>query len=209
MRLLKHIFESNAQWAKETAKKDPNFFSQLVAQQSPKYLWIGCSDSRVASNTITGQPPGKIFVHRNVANLVLHTDCNLLSVLQYAVEVLKIPHIIVCGHYGCGGVKAAMSNESHGLIDNWLRHIKDIYLQHKPELDAIEDEQARLDRLCELNVESQVANVVHTSVVQEAWQGGQELCVHGWIYHLGDGLLRDLGFCYDRINQMPEIYRMT
>lgn len=206
MRLLKHIFESNAEWAAQTAKDDPEFFPRLAALQEPEYLWIGCADSRVASNTITGLRPGEIFVHRNVANLVVHTDFNMLAVLQYAVEVLKVKHVIVCGHYGCGGVKAAMSNDTHGLIDNWLRHLKDVYQRHRVELEALETD-ARFNRFCEINVEAQVKNVVHTSVVQEAWARGQELSVHGWIYHLEDGLLRDLNLCYDRANQMQDIYR--
>jgi carbonic anhydrase len=171
----------------------PAFFPRLAQQQSPQYLWIGCSDSRVSATAIIGLDPGEVFVHRNVANLVVHTDVNCLTVLQYAVDVLRVQHVIVCGHYGCGGVLAAMSDQPHGLIDNWLRNIKDIYYDHAAELEAIVDVGARTDRLCELNVVQQVANVCHTTMVQDAWQRGQPVAVHGWIYGLHDGCIHDLG----------------
>ena len=173
-------------------EENPRFFSNLADQQSPKYLWIGCSDSRVSANTIVGLEPGRIFVHRNVANLVVHTDMNCLSVIQFAVEVLRIEHIIVCGHYGCGGVQAAMDTQRHGLIDNWLRHIQDTANLHSSLLDQIDDPNDKLDRLCQLNVAEQVQNVGETTIVQDAWNSGQQLAIHGWIYGLKDGLLRDL-----------------
>ncbi len=209
MRTLKKLFENNVDWARQTATQDPEFFPRLASQQSPEYLWIGCADSRVPANQITGLAPGEVFVTRNVANLVVHTDFSLLSVLQYAVDVLKVKHVIVCGHYGCGGVKAAMGNGSHGLIDNWLRHIKDIYAIHHEALEAIADEGARFKRLCELNVAASVENVCETTVVQDAWRRGQELSVHGWIYSLEDGLLKDLDLCIQRPEQIPEVYRMV
>lgn len=174
---------------------DPTFFPKLAKQQSPEFLWIGCSDSRVPANEIVGLLPGELFVHRNVANLVIHTDMNCLSVLQYAVEILKVKHIIVCGHYGCGGVKAALESHPHGLIDNWLRHIRDVYRRKAQDLMRIVDEQQRVDRLCELNVVEQVTNVGNTTIVQEAWQRGQLLTIHGWIYGIANGLLKDLGVC--------------
>jgi len=197
MKTLKPLFDNNRDWAEKIAKEQPGFFEQLSKQQSPEYLWIGCSDSRVPANEIVALPPGEVFVHRNIANVVVHTDLNCLSVIQYAVEVLKVRHIIVCGHYGCGGVKAAMESDSHGLIDNWLRHIRDVYRFHADELDTIDDTEARKDRLCELNVIEQVANVCNTTMVRRAWEAGQELMVHGWIYRLEDGLLRDLNVCVD------------
>ena len=197
MKTLKPLFDNNRDWAEKIAKEQPGFFEQLSKQQNPEYLWIGCSDSRVPANEIVALPPGEVFVHRNIANVVVHTDLNCLSVIQYAVEVLKVKHIIVCGHYGCGGVKAAMESDSHGLIDNWLRHIRDIYRFHVDELDTINDPEARKDRLCELNVIEQVANVCNTTMVRRAWEAGQELMVHGWIYRLEDGLLRDLNVCVD------------
>lgn len=170
----------------------PNFFASLAEQQNPEYVWIGCSDSRVSANNIVGLMPGEIFVHRNIANLVVHTDMNCLSVLQFAVEVLKVKHIIVCGHYGCGGVQAALSNKRHGLIDNWLRHIQDTANLYETILSDIEDEAAKLDKLCELNVVEQVLNVAETTIVQDAWEGGQQLRIHGWIYDLKDGIITDL-----------------
>ena len=171
---------------------DPAFFSSLAERQNPEYLWIGCSDSRVPANQIVGLAPGDVFVHRNVANVVVHTDLNCLSVLQYAVDVLAVRHVIVCGHYGCGGVKAALEGERHGLIDNWLRHVQDVQAKHAADLEASADE-SRLDRLCELNVVEQVANVCSTTIVGDAWQRGQQLTVHGLVYDLRDGLLQDLG----------------
>ncbi len=192
MDALNLLFENNREWAEKIAQEQPGFFEQLSKQQNPEYLWIGCSDSRVPANEIVNLPPGEVFVHRNIANVVVHTDLNCLSVIQYAVDVLKVKHIIVCGHYGCGGVTAAMEPDSHGLIDNWLRHIRDIYRFHISELNAIEDPAKRKDRLCELNVIEQVANVCNTTMVSNAWKAGQELTVHGWIYRLEDGLLQDL-----------------
>ena len=195
METLANLFEANKKWAQEITKKQPNFFQELSKQQTPKYLWIGCSDSRVPANEIVNLPPGGIFVHRNIANLVVHTDLNCLSVIQYAVEVLNVQHIIVCGHYGCGGIKAAMENKPHGLIDNWLRHIKDIYRFHKTELDALEDEEERFRLLCEKNVIEQVTNVCETTIVQKAWKAGKKLSVHGWMYGIEDGILKDMGVC--------------
>jgi len=192
MKTLQPLFDNNREWAARISKEQPGFFEQLSKQQSPEYLWIGCSDSRVPANTILNLSPGEIFVHRNIANVVVQDDPNGLSVIQYAVEVLKVKHIIICGHYGCGGVKAAMESDSHGLIDNWLGHIRDVYRYHREQLDAIDDPEKRKDRLCELNVIEQVANVCNTTMVSNAWKSGQELHVHGWIYHLADGLLRDL-----------------
>jgi carbonic anhydrase len=193
VRTLPDLFDNNRRWARRMITADPQFFDALVAQQSPRYLWIGCSDSRVPANEIVGLKPGELFVHRNVANLVVHTDLNCLSVLQYAVEALKVEHVIVCGHYGCGGVRAAYEQASLGLIDNWLRHVQDVRDHHRAAIDeAGEDEQARIDRLCELNVVAQVQHVCATTIVQDAWRRGQTLQIHGWIYALRDGLLRDL-----------------
>jgi len=206
MKLLKHLFEKNLEWAAKTQKDYPGFFESLAQQQSPEYLWIGCSDSRVPANELMGLMPGEVFVHRNVANIVVHTDFNCLSVLQYAVDVLKIKHVIVCGHYDCGGIKAAMTNEKHGLIDNWLRNIKDVYRMHQDELERLE-EQPRIDRLCEINVVEQVSSIGHTTIVQDAWDRGQELTIHGWIYSVKDGLLRDLNVCTSNKEQLLEIYR--
>ena len=201
------LLENNRRWAADIQARNPGFFDRLKQQQTPGYLWIGCADSRVPANEIVGLPPGEVFVHRNVANVVVHSDLNCLSVVQYAVEVLKVRHIIVTGHYGCGGVRAAMSSGQFGMIDNWLRHIKDVYLIHQRELDAIEDEELRADRLCELNVVHQVRNVCYTSIVQNAWQRGQKLAVHGWIYGLADGLLKDLQVTVSGPDQLPGVYR--
>lgn len=192
MNELENLLDSNKRWAKRVAGDNPEFFSKLSKQQSPDYLWIGCSDSRVPANQIIDLPPGEVFVHRNIANVVVHTDLNCLSVVQYAVEVLKVKHIIVCGHYGCGGVQAAMENKEHGLIDNWLRHIRDVYRYYRAEIDACANEGEKLDRLCEKNVVEQVLNVCSSTVVQNAWRSGQPLSVHGWIYSVQDGLLCDL-----------------
>jgi carbonic anhydrase len=193
MATLPRLFDNNRKWARATTEREPDFFKSLSEQQSPKYLWVGCSDSRVPANEIVGLRPGELFVHRNVANVVVHTDLNCLSVLQYAVDFLKVEHIIVCGHYGCGGVRAAYTNQSLGLIDNWLRHVQDVRDRY-PELMALAagDEEAAVDRLCELNVIEQARDVCQTTVVQDAWRRGQPLSVHGWIYDLRDGLLRDL-----------------
>ena len=186
------LFRNNRAWAERMVAGDRGFFAKLAGQQAPQYLWIGCSDSRVPANEIVGLAPGELFVHRNVANVVVHTDLNCLSVMQFAVDVLKIGHIIVCGHYGCSGVNAALMKERHGLVDNWLRHIQDVQQQHSRALEEIADGKAKADRLCELNVVEQVSNVCRTSIVQDAWSRGQALTVHGWIYGLHDGLLRDL-----------------
>lgn len=190
---LDPLFDNNRHWAADKLAEDPGFFSRLAAQQAPEFLWIGCSDSRVPANEIIGLAPGEVFVHRNVANLVLHSDMNCLSVLQYAVEVLQVRHIIVCGHYGCGGVKTAVEPRSRGLISNWLRPIRELADARTAELSSLVDEVARSDRLCELNVMRQVENVANTTIVQDAWHHGQVLSVHGLCYGVGDGLLRDLG----------------
>ncbi|MCW8805985.1 MAG: carbonate dehydratase [Ignavibacteriaceae bacterium] len=195
MRILKTLFANNKSWAESIKEKDPDFFTKLSKQQNPEYLWIGCSDSRVPANEIVGLIPGEVFVHRNIANLVVHTDLNCLSVIQFAVEVLKIKHIIVCGHYGCGGIKAAVENKDHGLIDNWLQHIRDIYRFHKIELDALENDVAKYNLLCEINVKEQVLNVCKTTIVKNVWKSGGELSVHGWIYDIKNGLLQDLDIC--------------
>jgi carbonic anhydrase len=192
---LERLFENNLAWTEQVHAEDPTFFARLSLQQAPEYLWIGCSDSRVPANEIVGLLPGELFVHRNVANLVVHTDLNCLSVMQYAVDILKVKHLIVCGHYGCGGVVAALKSARLGLIDNWLRHLQDVRNRHEEYLAAIEDEHERVDRLCELNVIEQVVNLCLTTIVQDAWSRGQELAVHSWIYGLKDGLLRDLGMC--------------
>ena len=192
MRDLKHLFENNRAWADEMTGQDPEFFRRLADQQTPEYLWIGCSDSRVPANQIVGLLPGEMFVHRNVANVVVHTDLNCLSAMQFAVDVIRVSHIIVCGHYGCGGVLAALRDEKAGLIDNWLRHVQDVRWKYEAELEALATEEERHDRLCELNVVEQVVNVSQTTVVRDAWARGHELAVHGWIYGLRDGLLRDL-----------------
>ena len=193
MKYLPELFDKNRAWARKITASDPTFFEVLSAQQSPKYLWIGCADSRVPANEIVGLMPGELFVHRNVANVVVHTDLNCLSVLQYAVDVLKVEHVIVCGHYGCGGVRAAYERSSLGLIDNWLRQVQDVRDRHERQLMTLADDAARLDRLCELNVIDQVRHVCQTTIVQDGWTRGQRIIVHGWIYRLGDGLLRDLG----------------
>jgi carbonic anhydrase len=206
--LLNECFAANRRWAETSVARDPEFFKRLEALQNPDLLWIGCSDSRLPPNEIIGRAPGEVFVHRNVANLVEHTDVNCLSVLQYAVDVLLVKHVIVCGHYGCGGVRAAMSSQPLGLIDNWLRHIRDVYQWNRDELMAIDDPSARSNRLAELNVAAQVANVCHTTIVQDAWRRGQSLTVHGWIYSLGDGLLRDLGMVVESPDQIPPEYRL-
>jgi len=206
--LLEECFAANRKWARDAVIEDPEYFRRLETLQTPDLLWIGCSDSRLPPNEIIGRAPGELFVHRNVANLVEHTDVNCLSVLQYAVDVLKVKHVIVCGHYGCGGVRAAMASQPLGLIDNWLRHIRDVHLWNREELAAIHDLETRADRLAELNVEAQVANVCHTTIVQDAWSRGHALTVHGWIYSLRDGLLRDLGMVIESADQIPPEYRL-
>ena len=190
---ISELFERNRKWAARTLAADPDFFNALAQQQTPEFLWIGCSDSRVPANQITGLAPGEVFVHRNVANLVVHTDLNCLSVLQFAVDLLRVRHVIVCGHYGCSGVHAALHGRKVGLAENWLRHVQDVRENHAAELDAIADATARERRLCELNVVEQVRHVCDATVVQDAWAAGRPLAVHGWIYGLDDGLLRDLG----------------
>lgn len=208
MRILKNLFDKNKKWAGKIKESDPDFFTKLSLQQSPEYLWIGCSDSRVPANEIVGMLPGEIFVHRNIANLVIHTDLNCLSVIQYAVEVLKVKHIIVCGHYGCGGIKAALDNREHGLIDNWLRNIKDICRYHQAKIDALQDEKEKINLLCELNVVEQVANICHTTIVQSAWKSGQDLAVHGWIYSIEDGILKDLNVCITNRDEISQTHRI-
>jgi len=192
------LFERNRKWAAGVRAADPDFFSGLARQQAPQYLWIGCSDSRVPANQITGLAPGEVFVHRNIANLVVHTDLNCLSVLQFAVDLLHVRHVIVCGHYGCSGVRAALTGQKVGLAENWLRHVQDVRGSHAAELDAIRDTEARERRLCELNVIEQVRHVCEATVVRDAWIAGRPLAVHGWIYGLDDGLLRDLGCTRER-----------
>ncbi len=192
MRALAHLFEANRAWADGVRREDPAFFDRLAEQQSPRYLWIGCSDSRVPANQIVGLPPGDVFVHRNVANVVVHTDLNCLSVLQYAVDVLQVEHVIVCGHYGCGGVAAALHGDRIGLIDNWLQHVQDVAEAHSEPLAAIVEAPQRERRLCELNVVEQVRSVGRTTIVQDAWARGQSVTLHGWIYDVRDGLLHDL-----------------
>ncbi|GAA5138802.1 carbonate dehydratase [Thalassotalea piscium] len=192
MSSIDHLFEKNTQWAKDITDKDPQFFELLSQQQSPEYLWIGCSDSRVPANELLGMLPGEVFVHRNIANQVIHTDLNCLSVIQYAVEILKVRHIIVCGHYGCGGVRAALDTKTYGLIDNWLRHIEDVYRFHRSKFDNITDEEEKVNTLCELNVIEQVANVCSSTILRNAWKKKQNTTVHGFVYNLKDGILRDM-----------------
>lgn len=192
MKTLKHLFENNLAWATSIKERDPNFFTRLSKQQSPEYLWIGCSDSRVPANQITSLQPGEVFVHRNIANVVVHTDLNCLSVIQFAVDVLKVKHIILCGHYGCGGIKAALENHEHGLIDNWLRHIKDVIRFNESKFEGLSHED-KLDLLCELNVKEQVKNICNTTIVKNAWRQGKDLSIHGWIYSIENGILKDLG----------------
>jgi carbonic anhydrase len=208
MSQLKKLYENNLKWAETIKETKPNFFSDLSKQQSPEYLWIGCSDSRVVSEQLVGLQPGELFVHRNIANVVVPTDLNCLSVLQYAVEILKVRHIIVCGHYGCGGVEASMQPIEHGLIDNWLCHIKSVHQKNEEELLAITDKTLRLDRLCELNVIEQVKNICHTTVVQRAWRNFRELSVHGCIYTLETGVLKDLNVVYSEMRHMNDIYQL-
>jgi carbonic anhydrase len=190
---LQHLLDNNREWAARVTSQDPRFFAELAEQQTPQYLWIGCSDSRVSANVIVDLAPGEVFVHRNVANLVVHTDMNCLSVIQFAVEVLKVRHVIVCGHYGCGGVIAALENGRHGLIDNWLRHIQDTASKHSAALNVLSDEASRINKVCELNVIENVVNVGETTIIRDAWGRGQDLTIHGWIYDLKDGIMSDLG----------------
>lgn len=208
MRSLSHLFDRNKAWAGRMREKDDQFFERLCDVQKPHYLWIGCSDSRVSADQVVDVVPGQIFVHRNVANLAVHTDINLLSVLQYAVHVLKVEHVIVCGHYGCGGIRAVIDGQKLGLIDNWLRHVKDIYNKNRTELDQETDLDRRTDLLCELNVATQVRNVAHTTIIQDAWKAGQEVSIHGWIYSLKDGLLRDLEVGIECRREIDPEYRI-
>jgi carbonic anhydrase len=204
---LLHLLENNQRWARDMERRMPGFFETLIHQQAPEYLWIGCSDSRVPANEIVGMLPGELFVHRNVANLVIQTDINCLSVIQYAVENLRVKHVIVVGHYGCGGVRAAMEDREHGLIDNWLHDIRETFRYNAKELQAIPDLESRVDRLCELNVVRQTLNVCHTTIVQDAWRRGQELEVHGWIYGIADGLIKDLGVNLSSLTEMRDLER--
>lgn len=205
---LKQLFENNERWAASIIEEDPDFFAKLARQQVPEYLWIGCSDARVPANEIVGLLPGDLFVHRNVANVVLHTDLNCLSVIQYAVDVLKVKHILVTGHYGCGGVRASMQDAQFGLIDGWLRSIRDLYYEHREHLAQLPSEEERVDRLCELNVIQQVANVSHTTIVQNAWHRGQPLSVHGCIYGIKDGRWKNLNVTVSSLEQLPPQYRL-
>jgi carbonic anhydrase len=209
VRTLSRLFDNNRKWAAAVTKRDPLFFETLSKQQSPKYLWIGCADSRVPANEIVGLLPGELFVHRNVANLVVHTDLNCLSVLQYAIDVLAVEHVIVCGHYGCGGIGAAATNQSVGLVANWLRHVQDVRDRHKQILAGCADTAAMIDRLCELNVVEQVRHVGQTTIVEDAWRRGQTLSIHGWIYSLRDGLLKDLGLTVNSPDEVNEGYART
>ena len=204
----KKIIENNKEWVESKLALDPNFFADLAKGQTPPLLWIGCSDSRVPANEIIGAKPGEVFVHRNIANMVIHSDMNMLSVLDYAVNVLKVRHVLVCGHYGCGGIKAAMGNESVGIIDNWIRHIKDVYRLHHKELDAIEDETERFNRFVELNVIEQVYDLAKTSIVQSAWKRGQELAIHGWVYGLNSGYVTDLNVNFSSDKDLSNVYQL-
>lgn len=205
---IAQLFENNRRWAASIRRADREFFGRLAEGQAPRYLWIGCADSRVPGESLVDLPPGELFVHRNIANLVIHTDMSCMSVIQYAVDVLQVPHIILCGHYRCGGIHAALERQSFGLIDTWLLAIKDLYQRHRKELETIEEPEARLDRLCELNVQQQVANICATTIVQDAWRRRQSLAVHGWIYNLQDGLLRDMNLCITGPEAIEPAYRV-
>ncbi|MCO6499330.1 MAG: carbonate dehydratase [Vicingus serpentipes] len=204
----KNLLDNNKKWVLDSLNTDPNFFKKLANGQQPPVLWIGCADSRVPANEIIGAQPGEVFVHRNIANMVVHTDMNMLSVLDYAVNVLKVKHVIVCGHYGCGGVAAAMGNQHIGLIDNWIRHIKDVYRFHNDELDTIKDEKERFDRFVELNVMEQVLDLAKTSIVQSAWKKNQELSIHGWVYGIDSGIIKDLGANFSCDKDLSEVYQL-
>ncbi len=204
----KKILDNNKKWVENKLAISPNYFKNLADGQNPPLLWIGCSDSRVPANEIIGAEPGEVFVHRNIANMVVHSDMNMLSVLDYAVNALKVKHVIVCGHYGCGGVKAAMGNSSIGIIDNWIRHIKDVYRFHQKELDAIEDEKERFNKFVEINVKEQVLDLAKTSIVQNAWNSGQELTLHGWVYGLNDGYVTDLGVNFSCDKDLDDVYQL-
>ena len=204
---VKKLLENNRNWVKQKLKDDPGYFEKLSNIHEPKVLWIGCSDARVPANEIIGTSPGDVFVHRNISNMVVHTDMNMLSVLSYAIDVLQVEHIIVCGHYACGGIKAAMSNKSLGLIDNWLRHIKDVYRSNIEELEAIPDEQSRYNKLVELNVKQQVFNLCKTSIVQSAWQKGNYPFIHGWVYDVHDGVVKDLDITFNNNDSLSHLYK--
>jgi carbonic anhydrase len=207
--LYDQLIENNKKWVENKLELDPDFFARLAEGQQPPLLWIGCADSRVPANEIIGAQPGEVFVHRNIANMVVHSDMNMLSVLDYAVNVLKIKHVIVCGHYGCGGVKAAMGNQTIGLIDNWIRHIKDVYRLNKKELDGIADEDEKFDRFVEINVKEQVYDLAKTSIVQNAWHNNQELYLHGWVYGVGSGIVKDLGVNVSSEKHLDEVYQLN
>ena len=209
MRYLAQLFANNRAWSERIRRADPEFFARLSSQQNPRFLWIGCSDSRVPANDIVGLAPGELFVHRNIANVIVHSDLNCLSVMQFAVDVLKVEHIVVCGHYGCSGVAAAMQNRRVGLADNWLRHVQDVHARHEASVAALPDLAQRVDRMCELNVIEQVVNVCQTTIVQDAWDRGQTLAVHGWVYGLKDGLLRDLGTTVTKLDEASAAYRVA
>lgn len=204
----KKILDNNKKWVENKLAISPNYFKNLADGQNPPLLWIGCSDSRVPANEIIGAEPGEVFVHRNIANMVVHSDMNMLSVLDYAVNALKVKHVIVCGHYGCGGVKAAMGNNSIGIIDNWIRHIKDVYRFHQQELDSIENEKERFNKFVEINVKEQVMDLAKTSIVQNAWKNGQELSLHGWVYGLNDGYVTDLGVNFSCDKDLDDVYQL-
>lgn len=205
----KSLLDKNKAWVEEKLSNDGEFFNKLSEGQQPPLLWIGCADSRVPANQIIGAEPGEVFVHRNIANLVVHTDMSMLSVLDYAVNVLKVKHVIVCGHYSCGGVQAAMTNNSYGVIDNWIRHIKDVYRFHSEELDNIKDEKERLSRFVELNVVEQVYDLAKTSIIQQAWRNGQKIEIHGWVYSLFDGMIKDLDVSFSNDSQLEETYKLN
>ncbi|REH01724.1 carbonate dehydratase [Flavobacterium aquicola] len=205
----KKILDNNKKWVEEQLELDPEFFKDLAKGQQPPLLWIGCSDSRVPANEIIGAKPGEVFVHRNIANMVVHTDMNMLSVLDYSVNVLKVKHVIVCGHYGCGGVKAAMGNDSIGIIDNWIRHIKDVYRLHDKYLNSIPDETQRFNAFVEINVKEQVYDLAKTSIVQAAWKNGQDLSLHGWVYGLNSGFVTDLGVNFSSNEDLDEVYQLN
>lgn len=205
----KKLIDNNKAWVEKRLAQDPNYFKNLAKGQQPPVLWIGCADSRVPANELIGAQPGEVFVHRNIANMVIHTDMNMLSVLDYAVNALKVKHIIVCGHYGCGGIKAAMGNQHIGVIDNWIRHIKDVYRFHYKELDSISNEEKRFDRFVELNVKEQVYDLAKTSIVQGAWDNKQELYIHGWVYDIGTGLVNDLGFNFNDNDELDDVYQLN
>ena len=204
----KKILDNNKKWVENKLAISPEYFKNLADGQNPPLLWIGCSDSRVPANEIIGAEPGEVFVHRNIANMVVHSDMNMLSVLDYAVNALKVKHVIVCGHYGCGGVKAAMGNSSIGIIDNWIRHIKDVYRFHQKELDAIENKKERFNKFVEINVKEQVMDLAKTSIVQNAWKNGQELSLHGWVYGLNDGYVTDLGVNFSCDKDLDDVYQL-